>query len=97
MLRPVHVRGERAGVLAVVLPVVGVALVVRLLRGALAAPDDGQAAVGRVRAAPPAPATHAPAQGQTGRVDVNIGRTQIHHGDEQADAQLKYTHTHTRT
>lgn len=59
MLRPVHVRGERAGVLAVVLPVVGVALVVRLLRGALASPDDGQATVARVRAAhPPTPPTH---------------------------------------
>lgn len=59
LLRLVHVRGERAGVLAVVLPVVGVALVVRFLRGALASPDDWQAAVARVRAAhPPTPPTH---------------------------------------
>lgn len=75
MLCPVHVRRERAGVLAVVLPVVGVALVIRVFRGALASPDDGQAAVARVRAARPPHATDAPAHGQTGRVDVNIGET----------------------
>lgn len=46
----VHVRGERLVVL-LVLPVIGVALIIRLLRRPLTSPDDWQTAVAWVRAA----------------------------------------------
>lgn len=77
--RAVHVRGERVIVL-VVLPVVGVALVVRLLRRALVSSDDGQTAVARVRTA--SRPTSATTRRQTSKMNINAGHTHTNHEDE---------------